>query len=244
MLGSKQVPSAYAHTANTLKPSPSLGSRMAQWLQSATGEVWVKFLLAMVGLGLAFAAALFSTVSRDAGNLWGTVILASISLLLATLVGLVTVPYLARRVAVERLRESFDFEVTRAGVVYVLVTLVIGIAALNTGNNLLYIVVAAMLAAILVSGVVSALVLRSLELDVRLPEHVFAGRPVVARIALRNPRLFLPSFSIRVVPARKEKDKKLRKQWKWEPATFAFPLNRAPEQQWVRMRDWRVRRVE
>jgi hypothetical protein len=51
-------------------------SRLAQWLQSASAEVWVKFLLALVGLGLAFATALFSTVSRDAGNLWATVILA------------------------------------------------------------------------------------------------------------------------------------------------------------------------
>ena len=96
---------------------------------------------------------------------------------------------------------------TRAGVIYALVTLVIGIAALNTGNNLLYIVVAAMLAAILVSGVVSAWVLRWLELDVRLPEHVFAGRPVAGRIVLRNPRRFLPSFSIRVVSTRKKRKK-------------------------------------
>ena len=59
-----------------------------------------------MGLGLAFGAALFSTVSRDAGNVWATVILASASLLLATIVGLVTVPYLAKRVAVERLRET------------------------------------------------------------------------------------------------------------------------------------------
>ena len=71
-------------------------------LQSATAEVWVKFLLALVGLGLAFAAALFSTISRDAGNLWATLILASTSLVMATLVGLITVPYLARRVAVEK----------------------------------------------------------------------------------------------------------------------------------------------
>ena len=216
----------------------------AAWLRTDSVEVWIKFLLALVGLGLAFGAALFSTALGEAGRVWASVILASISLLMAVFVGLVTVPYLARRVAIERLRQTFHYDVTKAGVVYVLVTLVIGIAALNTGNNLLYIVVAAMLAAILVSGVVSALVLRSLELDVRLPEHVFAGRPVVGRIMLRNPRRFLPSFSIRVVPARKEKDKKLRKQWKWEPATFAFPLNRAPEHQWVRMRDWRVRRVE
>src|ERR1700692_4127473 len=175
MLGSIGVASAYA---NPLKTRSSAPNRLAEWLQSASAEVWVKFLLALLGLGLAFGSALFSTVSRDAGNLWATVILASTSLVLATLVGLVTVPYLARRVAVERMRESFDYDITRAGIIYALVTLVIGIAALNTGNNLLYIVVAAMLAAILVSGVVSAWVLRWLELDFRLPAHVFAGRPV------------------------------------------------------------------
>lgn len=232
--------------ANPLKSEPSASaaapSRVTQWLQSASAEVWVKFLLALVGLGLAFATALFSTVSRDAGNVWATVILASTSLLLATLVGLVTVPYLARRVAVERLRESFDYEVTRAGIVYVLVTLVIGIAALNTGNNLLYIIVAAMLAAILVSGVVSAWVLRYLELDVRLPEHVFAGRPVVGRIVLNNPRKWLPSFSIRVISTRKKRKKPV-KQWQWESTTFAFPFNRPPEQQWLRLPDKRLRRV-
>jgi uncharacterized protein (DUF58 family) len=217
-------------------------SRFAQWLQSASAEVWVKFLLALVGLGVAFAAALFSTVSRDAGNFWTTLILASTSLIVATMVGLVTVPYLARRVAVERLRESFDYEVTRAGIVYVLVTIIIGIAALNTGNNLLYIVVAAMLAAILVSGIVSAWVLRYLELDVRLPEHVFAGRPVAGRIVLRNPRRFLPSFSIQVISTRKKK-KKATKQWQWEPTTFAFPFNRPMEQQWLRLPDRRLRRV-
>jgi uncharacterized protein (DUF58 family) len=239
MLGSKQVASAFA---NPLKPAPSAPDRIVQWLQSGTGEVWVKFLLALVGLGLAFASALFSTVSRDAGNVWATVILASTSLVLATLVGLLAVPYLARRVAVERLRESFDYEVTRAGIVYALVTLVIGIAALNTGNNLLYIVVAAMLAAILVSGVVSAWVLRWLELDIRLPEHVFAGRPVAGRIVLRNPRRVLPSFSIRVVSTRKKR-KKPSKQWRWEATTFAFPFNRPSEQQWLRLPDRRLRRV-
>src|SRR6202051_3017840 len=239
MLGSKEGASRYA---NPLKNRSSAPNRLAQWLQSASAEVWVKFLLALLGLGLAFGTALFSTVSRDAGNVWATVILASTSLVLATLVDLVTVPYLARRVAVERLRESFDYDVTRAGIVYALVTLVIGIAALNTGNNLLYIVVAAMLAAILVSGVVSAWVLRWLELDIRVPEHMFAGRPVVGRVILQNPRRFLPAFSICVLPARKEK--KIRKDWRWERTTFTFPLNRAPENQWVRMRDWKVKRRE
>lgn len=238
MLGSKTVGSV----ANPLKSSASVPGRASQWLQSARAEVWVKFLLSLVGLGLAFASALFSTVSRDAGNVWATVILASTSLVLATLVGLITVPYLARRVAVERFRESFDYEVTRAGITYVLVTLVIAIAALNTGNNLLYIVVAAMLAAILVSGFVSAWVLRYLELDIHLPEHVFAGRVVFGRIVLHNPRRFLPSFSVRVVSTRKKK-KRTQKQWHWEATTFNFPFNRPADQQWLRLPDRRLRRV-
>lgn len=239
MLASKGMGSA---VANLLKSGPPTPGRIAEWLQSTNAEVWVKFLLSLVGLGLAFAAALFSTVSRDAGNVWATVILASTSLVLATLVGLVTVPYLARRVAVERLRESFDYDVTRSGIIYVLVTVVIAIAALNTGNNLLYIVVAAMLAAILVSGVVSAWVLRDLELDMVLPEHVFAGRPVPGRILLQNPRRFLPSFSVRVVSTRKKR-KKAAKQWRWEATTFNFPFNRPPDQQWLRLPDRRLRRI-
>jgi uncharacterized protein (DUF58 family) len=228
--------------ANPLKSSVSLASRAAEWLQSTSAEIWIKFLLSLIGLGLAFTAALFSTISRDAGNLWATVILASASLVLATLVGLVTVPYLARRVAVERLRESFDYDVTKAGIVYALVTLVIGIAALNTGNNLLYIVVAAMLAAIIVSGYASAWVLRDLELDIHLPEHVFAGRPVLGRIVLRNPRRVFPSFSIRVVSTRKKR-KKSSKEWQWEATTFAFPFNRPQDEQWLRLPDRRLKRV-
>jgi uncharacterized protein (DUF58 family) len=229
-------------TIQSVNAGGGAGARLRALLAPATAEVWAKFLLALVGLGMAFGAALFSTASGEAGHLWASVALAAVALLMAAFVGLVTVPYLARRVALERLRKTFHYEVTRAGVVYVLVTLVIGIAALNTGNNLLYIVVAAMLAAILVSGIVSALVLRGLELDVRLPEHVFAGRAVVGRIGLKNSRRMLPSFSIRVVPARREK--KIRKQWRWEPTEFVFPLNRPPQAQWVRLRDWRVRRVQ
>jgi uncharacterized protein (DUF58 family) len=233
------VSSGFINPANSVQIGQA---GRASWLQSPSAEIWAKFLLALVGLALAFCSALFSTAAGEAGHTWASVVLASLALLLAAFVGLVTVPYLARRAVIERLRQTFHYEVTRAGVIYILVTLVIGIAALNTGNNLLYIVVAAMLAAILVSGIVSALVLRNLELDVRLPTHVFAARPVTGRIVLRNNRRFLSSFSIRVLPARKEK--KIRKEWKFEPATFAFPLNRSPQNQWLRIRDWRVRRVE
>ena len=80
-------------------------SRLRRVFPLELPEIWVRFFLALVGLVLAFSAALFSTVSRESGNLWATVALASAALLLATIVGLTTVPYLARRVVVKRARE-------------------------------------------------------------------------------------------------------------------------------------------
>src|SRR6202050_1388434 len=193
-------------------------------------QVWMRFLLAIVGLALAFGAAIFSTVLGESGNLWGTIILASTALLLATFVGLTTVPYLARRVVASRVREAMDYDVTRAGLIYILTSVLIGIAALSSGNNLLYVVVAALLSAILVSGVASALVLRSLQLDVHLPEHVFAGRPMLARLLLRNLSSWLPSFSVRVVPAKR----KVKDRWQWEAYTLGLTRNRARHNQAIR----------
>jgi len=213
----------------------------ASWLaRIGVPEVWVRFLVALVGLVLAFAAALFSTVSRESGSIWGTIVLASAALLLATFVGLTTVPYLARRVVAARVSEAMDYDVTRAGLIYILITVVIGIAAINTGNNLLYVIVAALLSAIIVSGVASAVVLRGLELDVHLPEQVFSGRPTLARLLLRNHSTWMPSFSIHAVPAKR---KRVRR-WQWEAYTFGWPRNRAPERQWLRLPDRRLRRVE
>jgi uncharacterized protein (DUF58 family) len=229
---------SFMKPANT--PESSAIQRFSRFLHLDIPEVWVRFLMAIVGLTLAFGAALFSTVSRESGNLWATLVLASAALVLAVIVGLTTVPYLARRVAGAGLRDAFDYDVTRVGLVYVAMVLVIGIAALNTGNNLLYIVVAAMLAAILVSGFASAIVLRGLELDVRLPEHVFAGRAMLGRIGLRNGRRWLPSFSVNVVPV--ERDKAGR-HWQWMPATFAVPPGRPPERRWLQFRDYKLQRV-
>jgi len=225
---------------SALPPRASSVSRHSPGWRLEIPEVWLRFLLAIVGLGLAFGAALLSTVTRESGNLWATLILASVALLLAVFVGLTTVPYLARRVAAARIRNAFDYDVTRVGIIYVAVVVLIGIAALNTGNNLLYIIVAAMLAAILVSGVVSALTLQDLQIDVRVPEHVFAGRPALGRIVLRNPRRWLPSFSINVVSLDRGKP---AKRWRWTPTAFVFPPGRPPERQWIRLPDRRLRRV-
>jgi uncharacterized protein (DUF58 family) len=219
-------------------PADTIRSR-ARFLDFEIPEVWKRFLFALLGLVLAFAAALFSTVARESGSLWTTVILASIALTLAVVVGLTTVPYLARRVAGGRVRDAFNYDVTGVGIIYVVTVLLIGVAALNTGNNLLYVIVAAMLAAILVSGVASAIVLRNLELDVRLPEQVFAGRPTLGKIVLGNRGRGLPSFSISVVPLKQKRPAK----WQSVATTFGFPPGRPVDKQWVRLPDRQFRRV-
>ena len=245
-LGSANLQSANQSMADPVTPAGRThaagpNSRL-RFLPFEMSEVWVRFLLAIVGLLLAFGAALFSTLARQAGSLWGTLVFSSVALALAAIVGLTTVPYLARRVARGRVRDAVDYDVTGVGIAYVVTVLLIGIAALNTGNNLLYVIVAAMLAAILVSGMASAVVLRGLDLDVRVPEQVFAGRPAPAKILIRNRRRWLASFSISVIPLRPSKDKRSGR-WRWEAASFGFPPWLPPGRHWVTLRDLRLRRV-
>jgi uncharacterized protein (DUF58 family) len=225
----------------TLQSAPSGAvSRVIRAFRSENSGAWLRFLLAAIGLAFAFAAAIFSTASRDAGNVPATVVLASLALLIATAVGLGTVPYLARRVGARRMREALDFEVTKAGALYAIVVLLIGIAALNTGNNLLYIIVAVMLAAIVVSGIASALCLRGLELELKIPEHIFAGIEVPGTLCVRNPRRWIPSLSISATPAEKQEE---RKRWRWVATTFPVPPWRPPERQWLQLPDRKLRRV-
>lgn len=87
---------------------------------------------------------------------------------------------------------------TREGRVFVLVTLGVGAAAVNTGNNLLYLVLGLMLSLILVSGVLSDLVLLEIVGTRVLPVRAFAGGPSLVEIALGNTKQRLPSFSLEV----------------------------------------------
>lgn len=90
------------------------------------------------------------------------------------------------------------YRITRGGVLFTLAILVVMLAAVFTTNNLLFLVAAAMMATLLVSGLISRLCLAGLELDFIVPEHVSAGRLVPGRLAVRNQKWLMPSFSIRV----------------------------------------------
>lgn len=85
---------------------------------------------------------------------------------------------------------------TRLGLAYICAMLLVALAAFVSANNLLFLILAAMLATFLVSGFFSRLSLAGLELDLLLPQHTAARRPVRAGIRLRNVKKRTPSFSI------------------------------------------------
>lgn len=201
-------------------------------------QAWMRFFIALFGLALAFASALLSTVATENGNVVAAIILASAALILAVVVGVTVVPYLAKRVAIRRVRDALNYEVTKEGTIYLILTLVVGIAALNTGNNLLFIVVSAMLAAVLVSGIASAIVLLGLELDVNVPEHLFAGSAALARLVLRNRNRLVPALSVSVVPP---KYKKPKKHIKVQRSSFRFPPKSKAGEEWFLWPDLAVR---
>src|SRR6266481_132280 len=213
-----------------------MGKYLKSTLANIDREAWQRFLLAVAGLGLAFTAAVFSSSAHERGNMLATAVFATSALLLAGTVALLTVPFLARRAAAERMKDAFDYELTREGLAYLGLSLVIGVAALNTANNLLFIILAAMLAAILVSGVASAAVLRRLELDVNVPRNAFANRPVQLRVNLTNPRLWMPAFSVKVFSPVEQK--KTRQGWEWNKTEFVFPKRRS----WLRLPDYTLRK--
>ena len=86
--------------------------------------------------------------------------------------------------------------VTRAGLVYVATLLAIAIAAFLSANNLLFLILAAMISTWIVSGFISRLGLAGLELDLVLPEHISARRKIRSAVRLKNLKWWIPSFSI------------------------------------------------
>jgi uncharacterized protein (DUF58 family) len=83
---------------------------------------------------------------------------------------------------------------TRVGVGYVVGCLLVGVAATNTGNNALYIVLAVMLGVLVVSGLTSRINLRNLALDIEAPAEVFANRPFHLRLVVRHAGKLLPRW--------------------------------------------------
>lgn len=88
------------------------------------------------------------------------------------------------------MKQSWEFNgvvrLTKAGTAYIVSTVVLAVAALNTGNNALYIGVAFMLGSLLLSGMASKGGLKHLDIEIPGFEEAWAGRMTEGRLRIRN----------------------------------------------------------
>ena len=85
---------------------------------------------------------------------------------------------------------SFEFDgvvrFTKVGTTYLVTTVILAIAAINTGNNALYLGVSLMLGSLLLSGMASKGGLKHLLVEIAGMEDVWAGRPAHGVLRVRN----------------------------------------------------------
>ncbi|MBC8017807.1 MAG: DUF58 domain-containing protein [Verrucomicrobia bacterium] len=77
-------------------------------------------------------------------------------------------------------------------------TLLLGFSAVNTGNNLLFLIVSGLLAFMSVTGLAGMLNLKGLTPQLLPPSEAFAGSATPFRIRICNAKHRIPSFLIRV----------------------------------------------
>jgi uncharacterized protein (DUF58 family) len=177
-------------------------SRAAQWArlrETLDRPSWRSFSIAMGALAGALFLALYSGAAAEEGHLFIAGGSALAALVLAGWVALTIVPALARRTPLGWLSYQIEYKVTREGIVYIGGILVVALAALNTGNNLLFMVLACLMAGLLISGLLSRVVLGGIDVNLELPEHIFARRTILAVAELYNEKQMTPSFSISLV---------------------------------------------
>ena len=160
--------------------------------RSSFTRVILGTLLVLAGLG----AAIVTVLARRSDNAALAGVAAILSLLIALLLTIFIVPPLARSARVEVSNFDFPFEPTSGGGVFLVIIIVVGFAAWNTGNNLLFLVFSLLCSTLFVGWIAARVSLRDLTVSARFPDHIFAAEPAPVIVTVRNTKRLLPSFSI------------------------------------------------
>jgi uncharacterized protein (DUF58 family) len=184
------------------------------------------------------AAALVTVLARRANESGLAGAAAILSLLIALLLTIFIVPPLARSARVEVANLDFPFEPTSGGGVFLIIIIVVGFAAWNTGNNLLFLVFSLLCSTLFVGWIAARASLRDLTVSARFPDHIFAAEAAPVIVTLRNTKRLLPSFSI-LVEARgpdhdaEQNTKRRKRHRKRLLAYFSYVPHRAAAEQRV-----------
>ncbi|HET6975806.1 MAG TPA: DUF58 domain-containing protein [Pyrinomonadaceae bacterium] len=203
----------------------TLSSPKTSWLRVILGT-----LLVLAGL----TSALVTVLARRAEESGLAGAAAILSLLIALLLTIFIVPPLARSARTEVANLDFPFEPTSGGGVFLVIIIVVGFAAWNTGNNLLFLVFSLLCSTMFIGWMAARASLRDLTVSARFPDHIFAAEPAPVIVTLRNTKRVLPSFSIMVEargPGNEVIPKRRRRHVKRLLAYFSYvPHNAAAEQ--------------
>lgn len=86
------------------------------------------------------------------------------------------------------------FHITKVGLWFLVFLLIVVVAATNTGNNGLFLVLAVMGAAVVVSEILARLNVRGLEVSLAAPAEIFANHPSHLDVTLTNRSRWLPRW--------------------------------------------------
>ncbi len=97
-----------------------------------------------------------------------------------------------------KLRAWRRISFTSGGLVFTLGAFAVGFAAMNTGNNLLYLLLGSMLGFIIVSGWLSEQAISGLHIERHIPSAVTVGQPMRLAYHVRNVKKRLPTLAVEI----------------------------------------------
>lgn len=100
--------------------------------------------------------------------------------------------------SLRRWRPPRRLRITREGKYFLGITFGVGVAAINTANNLLYLLLGLLLSLIVISSIMSESTLRGLRVVRRLPRRAQVGRPHQVEIEVYNEKAHIPSYAIEI----------------------------------------------
>ncbi|MFN2498884.1 MAG: DUF58 domain-containing protein [Pyrinomonadaceae bacterium] len=164
-------------------------SSFAKWRNAIFGTLLVLAGLTSAAVTILASRAESPTLSAAA---------AILSLVIALLMLIFIVPRLAKSARLEVTRLDLPLEITGGGGIFLLILGIVGFAAWNTGNNLLFLVFSLLCSTLFVGGAAARAALRDLIVSARFPDHIFAADAAPVIVTLKNAKRLLPSFSILV----------------------------------------------
>src|SRR5262245_28587513 len=162
--------------------------------------MWRNFGSTIGLLTIAMMSALYSSSAARGGRLALAAVSALIALGIAIWVTIRFVPRLAANVEWDWLPFFSQHKVTKEGWIYFGAVVIVVFAAINTANNLLYMVLSALIAVILLSGFLSGINFRFLRMKAPPPAECFAGVPFPISFLVENEKRIFPSFSLHIAP--------------------------------------------